>query len=137
MSPRTFILVALLLSVNFTGVSAAPSSGHSTTRRTKMGHSPGKKPKLEPKETPEAQHTTIALISGDTISIAAGKETKTYKIDQQTQIELKGVRATVADLKPGMRVSITPGVDASLAGYILAADPPKAPTTAAKPKGKK
>ena len=89
------------------------------------------------KPTPEPQHTTISLISGNSITISTGKDTKTYTIDQDTQIQLKGGRATVADLKPGMRVAITPGIAPALAGVILASDAPKAPPAATKPKGKK
>ena len=136
MSPHKSFIVALVLGVSIIGASTYPAAGAGMKMPGRSSQRP-MKPSQDTKGTPEPQRTTIALISGSSISISTGKENKTYTIDQDTQIELKGSRATVADLKPGMRVSITPGVEASHAGLILASDPPKAPSQAGSGKGKK
>src|SRR5262249_36624480 len=58
----------------------------------------------QPAEKPEVTHTTITLVKSDSITVSAGKDSKTYAITQDTEIQLKGSRVTVAELKPGMRV---------------------------------
>ena len=137
MPSHKFTLVTLVLSlgiVSATIINTADAAPGMRTQRSRPMKDNGNK---DAKSAPEPQRTTISLISGSSITISTGKETKTYTINQETEIQLKGNRATVADLKPGMRVSVTPGVDAALAGVILASDAPKEPATASKAKGKK
>jgi len=45
---------------------------------------------------------------------------RTFAITQFTEINVNGQRATVADLKPGMKVSVTAGMDPSQAARISA-----------------
>ena len=79
----------------------------------------GKKPK-EPQHLP----TVISSVSADSITIREDKVMKTFAITQFTEITVKGQRAKLADLQPGMSVSITLGTDPTKASRISAGDPP-------------
>lgn len=48
------------------------------------------------------------------------KTSKTYSITQFTEISVNGQKATIANLKPGMKVSVTQGTDPSKAARIVA-----------------
>jgi fibronectin type 3 domain-containing protein len=96
-------------------------------------HAAGKTP-AKKKETPQT-HVTIQSVDANSITISDGKHTTTYKIVPQTVIEIKGQKATVAELKPGMRASVTGGADQTVADHITASDAPKA--TPAPPAKKK
>ncbi|PYL20209.1 MAG: hypothetical protein DMF41_07070 [Verrucomicrobia bacterium] len=57
---------------------------------------------------------------GNTITVTEEKTTRAFIITQFTEITVNGQRATIADLKPGMTVNVTIGVDPSQAGRIIA-----------------
>ncbi len=76
------------------------------------------------KKAPEYHDTVIASVTGSTLVITEDKATKTFPITQFTEITVKGQRATLADLKPGMTVSVTLGTDGKSASRIAAGDPP-------------
>ena len=60
------------------------------------------------KSTPPPVHTTtIATVTATSITINEDKTPRTFAISQFTEVTVNGARATVADLKPGMNVSIT------------------------------
>jgi hypothetical protein len=60
------------------------------------------------KGTPVAHHeTVITSVSADSIVITADKVPKTYTVSQFTEVTVNGQKSTVADLKPGMNVSVT------------------------------
>ena len=59
-------------------------------------------------------------MTANSISVVDDKVTKTLTITQFTEINVKGRRATVADLKPGMTVSITLDTDPSRVSRINA-----------------
>jgi hypothetical protein len=82
-------------------------------------------PSPTPKATPHI-YTTIESVDANSITIKGPKATSTYKITPQTEITFKGETVAVTDLKPGMRVSVTAGTDATEAERIAAEDPPKA-----------
>ena len=63
---------------------------------------------------------TIETATATSITVTEGKITKTLTITQFTEINVNGQRATAADLKPGMIVSITLGTDPSKASRINA-----------------
>jgi hypothetical protein len=63
---------------------------------------------------------TIASVTATSITVMEGKITKTLGITQFTEITLNGQRATAADLRPGMIVSITLGTDPTKANRINA-----------------
>jgi len=89
----------------------------------------------KPTPVPYVQfHVTISSVSADSISIQTAKGLKTYKITKYTAITYEGKTVTPADLKAGMKVSVTPGFDTTTAGTITASAPPKATPTPAKKK---
>jgi hypothetical protein len=62
----------------------------------------------------------IASVSANTVTVTEEKATKTFTISQFTEINVNGQRATIADLKAGMTVSVTLGTDPSRASRINA-----------------
>ncbi len=78
-----------------------------------------KKPKA-----PERQPTVISSVSADSITISENAVMKTFAITQFTEINVKGQRAKLADLQPGMSVSVTLGTDPSKLSRINAGDAP-------------
>lgn len=75
-------------------------------------------------KVPEHHDTVIEKVTADSITIDQEKVTKSFKITQFTEVTLRGRKAVVTDLQPGMRVSVTMGGDASVASRITAGDPP-------------
>lgn len=96
-----FIVVSALLAI----VTAAPAFGA------------GKK---KPTPAPEHKQPVISSVSANTITVAEEKAAKTYTVTQFTEITVNGQRGTIADLKPGMTVSVTLGTDASKASRVVA-----------------
>ena len=80
-------------------------------------------PRAKPRAI-EHHDTVISSISADSISIDENKTPKTFKITQFTEVTLHGQRAKVDDLKPGMAVSVTVGIDPMSAARIAAGDAP-------------
>ncbi len=76
------------------------------------------------KKAPEYHDTVIASVAANSITITEDKTTRTFPISQFTEITLKGQRATLAALQPGMAVSVTLGTDGVTASRIAASDPP-------------
>jgi hypothetical protein len=71
-------------------------------------------------EAPLIQGPVIASITATSITISEGKTARTLIITQFTEITVNGIRATAAELKPGMNVSVTLGTDPTKAGRINA-----------------
>jgi hypothetical protein len=83
----------------------------------------------KPKPTPNHHHVTIEAVSPDSITVNQPGGSKTYKIALSTEITFKGQTVTVDQLQVGMRVQVTPdAVDETVAGEIIADDPPHDPT---------
>ena len=78
------------------------------------------------KESPKPAGTVIASVSADSITTATGPVSKTYAINQFTEVLVKGQRSTLSALQPGMAVSVTIGSDPTKASRINASDPPVA-----------
>lgn len=76
------------------------------------------------KKAPEYHDTVIASVAANAVTITEDKTTKTFPINQFTEITLKGQKATIADLQPGMAVSVTLGTDGVTASRVAASDPP-------------
>ena len=66
----------------------------------------------------------IASVVGNTITVSEEKTARTFIITQFTEITVNGQRAAVADLKPGMTVSVTIGVDPTRASRVNATGVP-------------
>ena len=73
---------------------------------------------------PPYQAPVIASVTGNTITVSEEKTARTFIITQFTEINVNGQRAAVADLKPGMTVGVTIGVDPTRASRINATGVP-------------
>jgi hypothetical protein len=69
---------------------------------------------------PRTQFPSIASVTPISITISEAKATKTYTITQFTEINVNGVKATAAELKPGMTVSIVISTDSTKVSRINA-----------------
>jgi hypothetical protein len=66
------------------------------------------------------QSPTISAVTESSITIKDQAMTRTLTITQFTEINVNGRRAAIADLKPGMTVSVTLGTDPTRASRINA-----------------
>jgi hypothetical protein len=104
MRNRVLVVVWILL----TAITLAPAFGK------------GKKKKA----TPAYQAPVIASVTGNAITVSEPNTTRTFTVTQFTEITVNGQRASIADLKPGMTISVTIGVDPSRAARINATGVP-------------
>jgi predicted negative regulator of RcsB-dependent stress response len=81
-----------------------------------------KKKKATP--APASYQSVISSVKANTIGVSDAKTTRAFTITQFTEININGQRATIADLKPGMTIDVTIGMDPSRASRINAADAP-------------
>ena len=82
----------------------------------------GKKKKTSP--APKYQPPVISSVTGNTITVTQEKVTRAFMITRFSEVTVNGQRATIADLKPGMTVSVTIGVDPSQASRVVATGVP-------------
>jgi hypothetical protein len=75
------------------------------------------------KSTPAAEHheTVISSVGPNTVTVSDNKTTKTLTVTRFTEINVNGQKATMADLKPRMKVNVTLGTDPTVASRISAA----------------
>jgi hypothetical protein len=79
------------------------------------------------KATPPQYHPpVISSVTGNAITVSEEKTTRTFVITQFTEINVNGQRGAVADLKAGMTVSVTIGVDPTRASRVVATGVPVA-----------
>jgi len=86
----------------------------------------GKGRKKKPTPVPAYHQPVISSVTGNAITVSDQNTTRTLTITQFTEITVNGQRASIADLKPGMTVSVTLGTDPSRAARINATGAPKA-----------
>jgi hypothetical protein len=84
----------------------------------------GKGKKKKPTPVPAYHQPVISNVTGNAITVSDQNTTRTLTITQFTEITVNGQRASIADLKPGMTVSITIGMDPSRAARINATGVP-------------
>src|SRR6266516_3264853 len=84
----------------------------------------GKERKKKPTPVPAYHQPVISSLTGNAITVSDQNTTRTLTITQFTEITVNGQRASIADLKPGMTVSITIGMDPSRAARINATGVP-------------
>jgi FlaG/FlaF family flagellin (archaellin) len=77
------------------------------------------------KSTSAPQQPVISSVTGNAITVTQQKTARTFMVTQFTEITLNGQRASIAELKPGMAVSVTIGVDPSQAARVIATGVPK------------
>jgi ABC-type oligopeptide transport system substrate-binding subunit len=63
--------------------------------------------KAKKKPPAEVQKTIIDSVTPTAVTIKEGTVTKTLTISSVTEVTVNGQKATIADLKPGMVVSVT------------------------------
>lgn len=63
---------------------------------------------------------TITSVTASSVTISEKSVSRTFTINQFTEVNVNGRRATVADLKPGMAAHITIGTDATKLSRINA-----------------
>jgi hypothetical protein len=87
--------------------------------------------KAVPTPTPTHRQTVITAVTANSVTVETqtvadkgGKvlesSSRTYRVTQFTEITVNGQRATFADLKPKMKVSVTIGTDPTQAARIVA-----------------
>jgi hypothetical protein len=76
------------------------------------------------KATQAYQQPIIASVTGNAITVSEQKTARTFTVTQFTEISVNGQRASIADLKPGMTVNVTIGIDPSRAARINATGVP-------------
>lgn len=60
---------------------------------------------VKPK-APEKHETVISALTPNSVTVTQDNQTKTYQVSQLTEVTVNGQRATLADLKNGMTVSV-------------------------------
>src|SRR4051794_35068157 len=66
------------------------------------------------------QTPTITSVTATSVTVTDAKSSKTLGINQFTEITVNGQKATAAELKPGMNVTVTLGTDSTKAARINA-----------------
>jgi len=110
-----FIVVSVLLA----GITITPAFGK------------GRKKKTTP--APAYHQPVISSVTGNAITVSEQKTTRTFTVSRFTEINVNGQRATIADLKPGMTVNVTIGMDPSYASRIVATGLPAKGTRKTEP----
>ena len=81
-----------------------------------------KKKKATP--VPAYHLPVLSGVMGNAITVTEGKTTRTFIVTQFTEINVNGQRASVVDLRPGMTVSVTIGMDPTRASRVVATGVP-------------
>ena len=85
------------------------------------GFAAGRKKKVS---SAEQHEPVISNITANSITVTNQKETRTFIVTPFIEINVNGQKGTIADLKSGMKVNVTIGVDPTRAGRIVASGPP-------------
>jgi len=80
--------------------------------------------KKKASSVPRYHSPVISSVTGNAITVSEEKTTRTFIITQFTEVNVNGQRATIADLKPGMTVSVTIGMDPTQASRVVATGVP-------------
>jgi hypothetical protein len=84
------------------------------------GLAAGRKKKVS---SPELHDPVISRVTANSITVAKQNETRTFIVTPFTEIHVNGQKGTIADLKSGMKVNVTIGVDPTRAGRVVASGP--------------
>ena len=79
----------------------------------------GRKKNTSP--APQHHETVISSVGPNTVTVSDNKTTKTLTVTWFTEINVNGQKATIADLKPRMTVTVILGTDPTVASRISAA----------------
>jgi hypothetical protein len=94
------------------------------------------KPRQPFKPTYDVIQSVDATAKTVTIGHANSKDTstKTYKVAKDTDIQVNGAKGDLNDVKTGMKVSITLGIDEDVASRLVVSPAPPEPTPFPAPK---
>jgi hypothetical protein len=101
---RLFVVVSVLLAL----IASGPAFGKGSKKKTTQAY----------------QQPVIANVTGNAITVSEQKTARTFTVTQFTEITVNGQRASITDLKPGMTVNVTIGVDPLRAARINATGVP-------------
>jgi hypothetical protein len=87
------------------------------------GFAAGKKKKTSPRAQREQYDPVISNVSANSITVTNQKQARTFLVTPFTEINVNGQKGMIADLKSGMRVNVTIGLDPTQAGRIVASGP--------------
>jgi hypothetical protein len=84
-----------------------------------------------PTPVPTHPETVISAVTASAVTVTVqtvsdkggkvlDKTSRAYAVTKFTEINVNGQRASIADLKPGMKVTVTIGADSSQAARIVA-----------------
>lgn len=73
---------------------------------------------------PEQRAPVISNVTANSVTVTQQQETRTFIVTPFTEINVNGQKGTIADLKSGMTVNVTIGVDPTRAGRVVASGPP-------------
>jgi|SRR5947207_42869 len=79
----------------------------------------GRKKSTSP--APQHHEPVISSVGPNTVTVSDNKTTKTLTVTRFTEINVNGQKATMADLKPRMTVTVILGTDPTVASRISAA----------------
>jgi hypothetical protein len=120
--------LVLLCSVAALGLSTVVADRVAINARA----TPHPRPRPRSSESPVWTHQEIVIsavtpasvtVEDRTVSnqgMVLNKTNKTYLVSQFTEVTVNGQRATIADLKPGMKATVTIGTDPTKAARIVA-----------------
>ena len=80
----------------------------------------GRKKKVSP---PEQHDPVVSNVTANSITVTSQRETRTFIVTPYSEIKVNGQKGTIGDLKPGMKVNVTIGLDPTQAGRIVACGP--------------
>jgi hypothetical protein len=84
------------------------------------GLAAGRKKKVAP---PDQVDPVISNVTANSITVTSRRETRTFIVSPFTEINVNGQKGTIGDIKSGMKVNVTIGVDPTRAGRIVASGP--------------
>lgn len=84
------------------------------------GFAAGRKKKAAPTEQ---RAPVISNVTANSVTVTKQNETRTFIVTPFTEIHVNGQKGTIADLKSGMKVDVTIGIDPTQAGRIVASGP--------------
>ena len=87
------------------------------------GFAAGKKKKTSPGAEREQYDPVISNVTANSITVINQREARTFIVTPFTEINVNGQKGMIADLKSGMRVTVTIGMDPTRAGRIVASGP--------------
>ncbi len=71
----------------------------------------------------EQRDPVISNVGTNSVTVTSPRETRTFIVTPYSEINVNGQKGIISDLKPGMKVNVTIGLDPTQAGRIVASGP--------------